>query len=256
MNTVIVSDVHLRVAESGQASMSDFVRFLRGLEWGKIERFIILGDLFDFWFEYRHVIFSGYFDVLRAFADMADHGIEIHFICGNHDFWAGRFLEKQLKFSLHWEPMRLQLGPHRVLLVHGDGLNPKDVGYRIYKRIARRRPVVWLFSLLHPDRAMRLGQWVSGRSRHLLSAKDPRLGSEVAPLQEFARRTLAGGEADVVLCGHSHYPVVEEFPTPNGPGRYINAGDWLVHRSYVVWDGSEFRLESYSNEQRATSNEQ
>ena len=190
------------------------------------------------------IAFSGYFNVLRAFADLSDAGVEIHFVIGNHDFWAGRFLKSHLRFQIH-ERLKIEIGGRRVLFVHGDGINPHDVGYRIYKRFARARPIVWLFGLIHPDWAMGIAQAVARGSRHLKKVEDLSQGSEVAPLREFAKRALADGDADVVMCGHSHYPVIEEYPTPDGTGLYINTGDWLFHKSYVEWDGAEFRQRSY-----------
>lgn len=240
MKTLILSDVHLAVNPEGRNRMDAFIAFLKGIDPSEVERIIILGDLFDFWFEYKHVIFSGYFDVLCALAELRDSGVEFHFMCGNHDFWAGRFLEDRLDFSIHREPVLLQFSHLRVLFAHGDGINPDDWGYRVYKRIARARFVVWVFSLLHPDWAMALAQKVSKGSREMFKVHDVSQGPEVKPLQKFAKRALAEGRADVVMCGHSHFPVVETYPTPDGPGLYINTGDWVSHRSYVEWDGKEF----------------
>jgi UDP-2,3-diacylglucosamine hydrolase len=178
---------------------------------------------------------------LRAFADLRDGGVKLFFVCGNHDFWAGRFLHDDLDMTIA-ERLELEVNGQRTLFVHGDGINPKDVGYRVYKRIARFPLVVGAFRLLHPDWAMGLAQWVSRSSRHLFTPDDPSQGSEVEPLLAFAQRTLEAGEADVVMCGHSHYPIHETFPTPNGTGDYFNTGDWVVHQSYVEWDGDEIQL--------------
>lgn len=241
-STLIFSDVHLSVAPHGKEKMAGFITFLRGIDSSRVERVIVLGDLFDFWFEYRHVIFSGYFEVLRAFADLRDAGVELHFVCGNHDFWAGRFLSNDLGFHVHPATLRLELGGKRVLLVHGDGIDPADYGYRVYKRIARAPLVVKLFSLLHPDWAMWLAQKVSHGSRYLFMADDLSEGNQVKPLQAYARAALASGEADVVILGHSHYPIMEACPTPSGQGLYINSGDWLFHQSFIMWDGRTFQL--------------
>lgn len=245
MKTIVLSDVHLNVAPDGRELMDAFVSFLKGIDPSEVDRIVILGDLFDFWFEYRHVVFSGYFDVLCALAELRDGGVEFHFICGNHDFWAGRFLEDRLDFTIYRETALLPFGDRRVLFAHGDGINPDDIGYRVYKRIARAAPVIALFRLIHPDWAMAIAQAVSRGSRHAFQARDLSQGSEVKPLRRFAEEALAAGRADVVMCGHSHYPVVEELFTPRGPGLYINTGDWLYHRSYVEWDGHEFRMLRY-----------
>jgi len=248
MKALIFSDIHLDVAPNRRHQMEQFTQFLRRIDPRQYPRIVILGDLFDFWFEYKHVVFSGYFEVLRALADLRDRGVEFHFVGGNHDFWAGRFLRDVLGFVIHTEPLMLDFDGKRALLVHGDGLNPQDVGYRVYKRIARARPVVWLFRLLHPDWAMALAQRVSRTSRRLTEAPDLATGPEVNPLREFARRELAEGHADIVVCGHSHYPVREEVPTPDGVGVYFNTGDWLYHQSYIEWDGTEFQLRSFDQE--------
>jgi len=242
MKTVVLSDVHLNVSTYGQIQLLEFTKFLRGLQSDKVDRLILLGDLFDFWFEYKHVVFSEYFHILRALADLNEHGIKLHFICGNHDFWAGRFLEHYLGFTIHPDGVRLPFGNRNVLLIHGDGINKKDRGYRLYKRIAKARPVVWLFGLLHPDLAMAIARRVSRTSRKFSGRTDPENGSEAAALREFARDCLGRGDSQVVICGHAHSPTCEQYPTPNGLGLYINTGDWMYHRSYVEWDGQEFRL--------------
>ena len=241
MKTVVFSDAHLDVGERGRERRSEFVRFLRGFD-VSVGRVIVLGDLFDFWFEYRHVIFSGYFEVLRAFAELRDRGVELHLVCGNHDYWAGRFLQEDLKFKVHRDPVVLDFGEKRVLLVHGDGLNKRDWGYRVYRRIARARAVVWAFRRLHPDHAMGIARWVSRYSRRMTEVKDPARGSEARALRSFAQEALRRGDADVIICGHAHAPAYEEYPTPKGAGLYINCGDWMWRRSYVEWDGALFHL--------------
>lgn len=244
MKTIILSDVHLDASPRGKQRIADFVDYLHHLGQTNVKRLIILGDLFDFWFEYRHVIFSGYFDVLRAFAALRDQGVELHLVCGNHDFWAGRFLKDYLGFFIYADSACMNFGGQRVLLSHGDGLNKKDWIYRVYKPIARARLVVWLFGLLHPDWAMALAQRVSRTSRRLANHKDPSKGSEAYALRAHAIEVLKQGEADVVVFGHAHAPLIETHQTPSGAGQYINTGDWMVHRSQVEWDGTAFQLKS------------
>ncbi len=255
MKILIFSDVHLQVGEAGQRGRERFIQFLQSFDPSEFTRIIILGDLFDFWFEYRHVIFSGYFDVLRAFADLRDAGVQFDFVCGNHDLWAGRFLESELGFTIHRDRLELDLDGTRALFVHGDGINPRDVGYRVYKKFAQYPLVVWLFSLLHPDWAMRLAHGVSHGSRRLFQAEDLSQGSEVAPLREHAERVLAAGGIDVVFSGHCHYPQRLEYATPDGTGLYINTGDWLYHCSYVVWDGKAFTTHSLKDAEDGAAEE-
>lgn len=242
MKAVLFSDVHLDVAEAARPQRDRFTRFLRGLPAGELDRLVVLGDLFDFWFEYRHVVFSGYFEVLRAFAALRDAGVALDFVCGNHDFWAGRFLRDELGFQVHPDAYTTEWDGKRVLLMHGDGLNRRDVGYRVYKRIARAKPVVWAFGKLHPDWAMGLAQRVSRTSRRLTQAPNVKTGPEACAVGAHARHVLASGKADVVFSGHTHSPVREEHDTPSGKGLYINTGDWLWHASYAEWDDGDCRL--------------
>lgn len=247
MNTLIFGDAHLRVDPDEEQARAEFIGFLREILRVGCRRLFIVGDLFDFWFEYKHVVFSGYFEVLRAFSELRDGGTEIHLICGNHDFWAGRFLEGDLGFTIHQEAYACTLGNRRVLFAHGDGLNRRDYGYRAYKWVARSRLAIWLFGKLHPDLAMAIAQRLSRGSRALRGAKDGRRGREVLSLQRFAEEILEGDGADVVICGHSHHPVVQEIPAKEKGkgGVYINVGGWMDHHMYVEWDGASFELKQY-----------
>jgi len=241
--TLIFSDVHLKVADHDRPRHREFVSFLRSFDPGEFDRVICLGDLFDFWFEYRHVIFSAYFEVLRAFAEMRDGGMELHLVCGNHDFWAGRFLRDEIGFHIHPSSVNLPFGGDTVHIIHGDGINKSDYSYRVYKRIARNPFVVWAFRQLHPDWAMALAQGVSHSSRTLRAPDNPHESREAESLRAYAKDVLAAGAADVVMCGHAHAAVREEHPCPDGrTGLYINTGDWLQKRCHVVWDGADYEL--------------
>ncbi len=254
MKTLVLSDVHLSPFPDGRDTMARFTAFLRWIDPAIVGRLVVLGDLFDFWFEYRHVAFSGYFPVLQALANLRDRGVELHFIRGNHDFWAGRFLREGLGFQVHDEAL-LSFGERRVLFVHGDGVNPKDWSYRLYKRIARARFVVAAFRLIHPDWAMAIARAVSHGSRSF-HAKDVSKGSEIAPLRLFAQRRLSEGRLDAVVCGHCHYPELTEFPPGEGEGLYINTGDWLYHQTFALWGAEEgFRLYSWDEEPQEIARE-
>lgn len=246
MKAIIVADVHLNVADDGKQVREDFEAFLRAIDPAETRTIVLLGDIFDFWFEYRHVIFSGYFEILAAFKRLARQGVEFHFLCGNHDFWAGRFLHHHLGFHIH-DQVTLPFGEKRVLFVHGDGIRKDDYAYRIYKRIARFPLVVAAFRWIHPDWAMGIAQFVSRGSRTLKSGKDPAEGSEVIPLRTFAQEVIGRGEADVVICGHSHYAEAIEIPTSDGIGLYMNTGDFLWRRKYIVWDGERFEHRTWGD---------
>lgn len=238
MKTLIFADVHLDVGSSGKRTLREFVAFLRQIDPGEYDRTIILGDLFDFWFEYRHVVFSGYFEVLRAFADLNAQGMSIHLVCGNHDFWAGRFLREELGFTIHKDRYTTELGDRRAVFVHGDGTNPSDYGYRLFKRVAQAVIPIKLFGFIHPDWAMAIARSVSHSSRKRRTPDDPSTSPEVEAMRAFAKGILESGEADMVFCGHTHFPVQEEIDTPTGVGLYVNTGAWFRQRTFLEWDGA------------------
>lgn len=246
MKTLICSDVHLDVTSKGQENLDEFVVFLREIDVEQFNRLILLGDLFDFWFEYRHAIFSGYFDVLRALVDLRDQGVELHLVCGNHDFWAGRFLESHIRMHVHHNEFRCTSGMQRALFVHGDGIDQRDYGYRLFKFIARSRLAVGLFRLIHPDWAMAIARFVSSTSRTAQDNTKPGNDRAAHAIECFAREVLEAGDADAVLCGHSHHATRSDYKTPGGTGVYINAGAWKRHRDYVEWDGEAFMQKRFA----------
>ncbi len=251
MKTLIFADVHLKVGPANREHLAEFVRFLRSIDPNEIHRVIIVGDLFDFWFEYRHAVFSGYFDVLRALGDLREAGVEFHLICGNHDLWAGRFLRDHLGFQIHRQEFVCRLGERTALFVHGDGVNPADRGYRAYKRFAQFGPVVWLFGLLHPDWAMAVAQRFSRASRNRQDVSGAARQAEVRAASEFARDVIESGRAEIVVCGHTHVAAHEEMPAPRGKGVYINTGGWLEDRAYWISDGDSLqRFEGLLPERR------
>lgn len=240
--TLIFSDAHLKAVVSDKARHRTFARFLRRFAVPEFERIICVGDLFDFWFEYKSVIFSEYFEVLRAFAELRDQGKELHLICGNHDFWAGRFLQNEIGFHIHPDRAQITLGRFKALVIHGDGIEPTDYAYRAYKRVARNPLVVWLFRQIHPDWAMGLARSVSYTSRRVRRVEDTANSAQAAALRKYATQVIARGDADIVVCAHAHAPTLEWIEDNDRRGVYINSGDWLERGAYVVWDGTTFSL--------------
>lgn len=237
--------MHLKVSGEDPSTQESFLAFLRSIDPEKTERLICLGDLFDFWYEYRHTLFAGYFDVLRMFAELNSAGVELHLICGNHDFWAGGMLEKVTGIHVHQEPVRMPFGEREALLMHGDGLNPRDYGYLFFKRIARNPVAISLFRRVHPDTAMAIAQFMSHRSRTQTRAEKPAEGPEAHFVREHAYCLIHAGKAEIVLCGHAHAPVVEEVARPGKSGLYVNPGDWPNHRSYIVFTDGKFNLHHF-----------
>jgi UDP-2,3-diacylglucosamine hydrolase len=224
----IASDLHLGSAPEGTEAA-----FLSWLEHcaSNASQVIINGDLFDFWFEYRSVIPRGHTRVLGALAALVDAGIPVLYLGGNHDWWGGSYLREEIGVDFRQDPIRVDLQGKRTLLAHGDGVGGGDLGYRMLKLVLRGRLTRLAFRWLHPD----LGAWVARR----VSKTDSRTGEPLEKqlarsrfLEEWAvARLEADPELHLVSLGHTHVPLLREVD----PGRhYVNSGDWLVNRSYVV----------------------
>ncbi|RQW08439.1 MAG: UDP-2,3-diacylglucosamine diphosphatase [Calditrichaeota bacterium] len=233
--TFFISDAHLgassvkkeRLKEEKLLSFFEYVA-----ENG--ERLFIVGDLFDFWFEYRTVVPKGYTRVLCALSRLNELGIELHYIAGNHDFWMKDYLASQYGFEMHFDEVDITIQNRRFYLFHGDGLARYDTGYRILKRIFRNRFNIFLYSLLHPDLGVPLARWISSLSRkHTRQEKVP---SD----KDYINKSLQKFEEgfDYAIFGHLHSPRYQEF----GQKVYINLGDWIDNFNYAVFNGSDIRL--------------
>jgi len=198
------------------------------------EKLFIVGDLFDFWFEYRSVIPRGYTRVLCALSQLAELDKELHYIAGNHDFWMRDFLAKELRFQIHMEPLAIDIRGKRFFIHHGDGISRKDRGYRILKRVFRNRINIFLYSLLHPDLGIPLAKWVSSLSRQYTEHKG--VPDDTDYLQLAVQKFQEG--FDFVVMGHLHMPNYQVI----GEKVYVNLGDWIDHFTYAVFDGVEMRL--------------
>ena len=224
----ITSDVHLGVVprETERA-------FLGWLEHtgAAASQLVLNGDLFDFWFEYRSAIPRGHTRVLGALARLVDGGIPVTLMGGNHDWWGGAFLTDEIGVTFLRDPALLNLAGFRTFLAHGDGLGRGDVGYRVLRAVLRSRFTRWSFRWLHPDVGAALANRVS-QTDHRLTGPTERERNRALVLQEWGRQRLKDDpELDLVILGHTHVPVLEEVE----PHRYyVNAGDWVSHRSYLV----------------------
>lgn len=236
-----ISDVHLgAVPDATERSFRAFLHAVRD----QASELLIHGDLFDFWFEYRTVIPARHFRVLAALADLADAGVRIRFMGGNHDAWAGAFLRDQVGIELLPEGAVLDLAGRRTLIVHGDGLGSGDLGYRILKRVIRHPVTVHAFRAIHPDWGSRIAALASRTE-----AKQGNAGGanpfRARQLQQWAESELERDPSlDLVLAGHTHTPTVLECR----PGRYyVNTGDWINHFTYLVLsEGAAPELRSWT----------
>ena len=236
----LTSDVHLGAVDRSREEA--FVAWLEHAA-AAASRIVINGDLFDFWFEYRSTIPRGHTRVLGALARIVDSGVPVVLMGGNHDWWGGSYLRDEVGVEFHRDPVLLDLAGHRTFLAHGDGLGRGDLGYRLLRLLLRSRPTRWAFRWLHPD----VGAWLARRVSDTENRGEEPSPSERArarALREWAAAKLREDpELDLVVLGHVHLPVLEEVEE----GRfYLNAGDWVHHRSYAVLEpGRRPRLESW-----------
>ena len=233
--TYFISDVHLgeQAEKVERERIRQFVLFLKKLELDA-DRIFFVGDLFDFWFEYKYVIPKKHFTVIRQLARMRDSGIELTYLAGNHDFWLGSFFERELGIHTISDEWTGELEGKRFYLFHGDGVARKDYGYRLLKRILRNRISIRIFRWLHPDWGIPLARFVSGSSRQYtdrlnLNDQNDYIG--------FARQRFREGY-DYVIMGHRHAP----FELEEHGKKYINLGDWLEQYSYAVFDGKNLQI--------------
>lgn len=232
------SDAHLGngASDSDREKEHRIITFLDMVERDGQELFIV-GDLFDYWFEYRSVVPRGYVRLLGKLAALVDAGLAITYLAGNHDFWMRGYLSEELGLAIHGEPIERTFGGKRFYICHGDGVDPTDRGYRFLKRVFRNKLNIALFSLLHPDLASVIARWSSNTSRKHTQDK-PR---EEKYLLEFAAQKISEG-CDVVIMGHSHVPSL----TPVNGGTYLNLGDWIKHYTYAVFDGKAVSLHEWT----------
>jgi len=235
LTTFFVSDLHfglLTLAEENERER----RFVSFLEFTKTEanKLYILGDLFDYWFEYKRVIQKGYFRTFTALQNLTEAGVEVHYLIGNHDFMHRDFFEKVIGAKVYEEEIEIEFGNKKFFLAHGDGLVANDLGYNILKKILRNKIIQKLYSLLHPNFGIWLGSSSSKKSRDYTSEKSY---GETDSLFETAKNKIEDG-FDFVVFGHSHIKREEEYKT----GKYINLGTWLSTPCYGKFEDGEFEI--------------
>ncbi len=242
-----LSDFHLGIPDHSSSLKREkkIVDFLEKIKKETAVLFIV-GDLFDFWFEYRKVIPKGYVRILGKLAELSDAGIQLHFFVGNHDMWMSGYFEKELNIPVYYQPASFEFNGQRFLVGHGDGLGPGDYGYKFLKRIFRNPLCKWFFSLVPPYFGIGLAAMMSKGSRSVTGETDARfLGEDKEWLIIYCREQLKQNSYDYFVFGHRHLPIDFQL---SATSRYINLGDWIRYYTYAVFDGQSMTLNSYTNE--------
>ena len=225
------SDQHLG-APTPEASLPREKKFVAWLDTIKEDAgtVFLLGDLFDFWFEYKTVVPKGFVRVLGKLAELKDVGIDIYFFVGNHDLWMRDYFQKELNIPVFHKPQEFDINGKIFLIGHGDGLGPNDHGYKRMKKVFTFPFFKWLFRWLHPDIGVRLGHYFSVKNKLISGDVDARfLGEENEWLAQYCRRKLTEKHYDFFVFGHRHLPLEIEL---NNNSTYINLGDWIQYFTY------------------------
>lgn len=233
------SDVHLGLHEvqSEREKERRLLSFLDHVQ-KQAEQVFILGDLFDYWFEYKYVVPRGYHHVLSKLGTLVENDIKVHYLAGNHDFWLKDFFPNDLGIPVYKDPVSIELYGKKFYLHHGDGLAVNDTGYRILKKILRSPISIFLFSLVHPDVTAPIARGSSRTSRAYTGTKDY---GETDGMVRYATEKIQQG-FDFVIMGHRHQPLEQQI----GNGRYINLGDWITFNTYGEYDGRTFELKRWN----------
>jgi len=236
------SDQHLGAPDAEQSLIRE-KRFIKWLDEIKpdCQVLFLLGDLFDFWFEYKQVVPRGFVRVLGKLAELSDLGIEIYFFTGNHDLWMRDYLEKEIGATVFRDKQVFLIDDTKFLIGHGDGLGPGDKGYKRMKKLFTNKFAQFLFYLLHPDFAIWLGINTSRKNKLISGDEDVKfLGEANEWLAQYAKRKLEQEHFDYFIFGHRHMPMEIRVGENS---LYMNLGDWVNHFTYAAFDGRELKLE-------------
>jgi UDP-2,3-diacylglucosamine hydrolase len=235
------SDNHLG-APTAKASMPREKKFVQWLDTIKhdAEAVFLLGDLFDFWFEYKYVVPKGFTRVLGKLAELSDQGIKIHFFVGNHDLWMNGYFEEELGISVYHQPEEFTFNATSFFIGHGDGLGPKDKGFKRLKKVFTNSFFKWLYRWIHPDIGVRFAQYLSVKNKVISGDEDVKfLGNDKEWLVQYCQKKLEENHRDYFVFGHRHLPLDIAL---NDQSKYINLGDWITHFTYGVFNGNELSL--------------
>jgi UDP-2,3-diacylglucosamine hydrolase len=245
-----LSDFHLGAPDHSSSLQREklLVQFLDEIKQNAQEIFLV-GDMFDFWYEYRKVVPKGHVRLLGKLAELSDAGIKLHFFVGNHDMWMRDYFQQELNIPVYFEPKEFVFNGKNFLIGHGDGLGPGDHGYKRLKKVFRNPVSKWLFGLLPPVAGMGLAHYMSRRSRAQTgSSEEVFLGEEKEWLIIYCKEMLAQKKVDFFVFGHRHLAIDYRL---NENSRYINLGDWIRYFTYAEFDGEELVLRSFAgNEEK------
>lgn len=239
-----ISDFHLGAPDQAQSLVREkrIVRWLHEVKSDASEIYL-MGDIFDFWFEYKHAVPRGYVRLLGKLAELSDSGIILHYFTGNHDMWVFDYLPKEIGVKIYREPVTRTINGKKFYIGHGDGLGPGDHGYKFIKKVFANKICQWLFACLHPNFGIPLALYFSRKSRIATGTSDEKyLGEEKEWLVVYCKEVLKNEHFDYLIFGHRHLPLDIKIGETS---RYVNLGEWINYNTYAVFDGTNLRLEKF-----------
>jgi len=243
-NIYFASDNHLGAPTQEQSRPRErkFVAWLDEIKQDAAAIFL-MGDLFDFWFEYKTVVPKGFTRTLGKLAEISDSGIPIYYFVGNHDLWMNGYFEEELNIPVYHKPKEFTFNNKTFLIGHGDGLGPGDKDYKRMKKVFTNPFSKWLFRWLHPDLGVRLAQYMSVKNKLISGDEDAKfLGEENEWLVQYCKKKQEDKHRDYYVFGHRHLPLNIDI---NETSKYINLGDWISYYTYGVFDGDVLELKKY-----------
>lgn len=240
------SDFHLGVPDHATSLDREkrIVRWLNEIE-GDAHSIYLLGDIFDFWFEYKHSIPKGFIRLQGKLANLRDKGLPVYFFTGNHDMWMFSYFPEELDIPIYREPLELQIGDQNLLVGHGDGLGPGDNSYKILKKFFNSSICQWLFARIHPNLGMGIAKYWSRNSRITNMKKEEKYkGEENEFLLAYCKGLEKTTHHDFYIFGHRHLPLELKVGENS---KYINLGEWVHFNTYGVYDGTQVELKKFEN---------
>lgn len=221
------------------------VRFLDSIK-DKAGAVFMLGDMFDFWYEWKHVVPKGFTRFLGKLSELSDMGVEVHYFTGNHDIWAFDYLSRECGITVHYEPLTTEIYGKLFYLAHGDGMGDPNRSFLLLRSIFHNRACQWMFSnLIHPNLAMKLGlSWAKrSRMKRIDGKEPPYMGEDKEHLVLFTKEYMKSHpDIDFYMYGHRH---IELDLMLTSKTRMMILGDWISLFTYAVWDGEHLFLENY-----------
>ena len=232
--------------EESRKREEHFIAWLNFIKPDASQLFLV-GDVFDFWFDYKTVVPKGFVRLFGKIAELSDSGIKIHYFKGNHDMWLDGYFEKELNATVHSDNFEFEQNGKHFFVGHGDGKGPQDYKYKFLKKVFRNSLFIWLFKWIHPDIGMAFAQFSSRSSRYATGKAKLETfhGNENEWLVSYCNRKLETTHHDYFIFGHRHLALEINL---NEKSKYINLGDWLNYNSYAVFDGNELKLKYFEKQ--------